>query len=196
MILDQLRSWQGAVEINGTHYSSISEAEAVDLRTVSIVNIKLLSKRETRLESGGEAQTSVQSVHSAQYKITVKQYMTKQATPSFDFMKKWNNNQQMPLCTMIGTIEKETKGMVYMKLHGDITTKKTAICMRCGRPLTNPVSQFFGLGPECGGHNYVSPFANEDDLLQAVERYRKEYLQKITWEGWVIKSAIIEQEEI
>ena len=86
--------------------------------------------------------------------------------------------------------------MVYMKLHGDITGKITHHCMKCGRPITNPVSQYFGMGPECGGHNYVSPFENEEDLKEAVEKYRREYLQQIKWEGWIIKSSIIEQEVI
>ena len=81
-----------------------------------------------------------------------------------------------------------------MKLHGDITTKQTTRCMMCGKPITNPVSQYFGMGPKCGGHNYVNPFENEEELMTAVEKYRTEYLQKITWEGWVIKSAIEEKE--
>lgn len=128
----------------------------------------------------------------ATYKITVKGYMTKEATPEFDFMAKWNNNKPMPLRTMIGTKEKETRGMVYMNLHGDIFAKKIMVCMKCGRPITNPVSQFFGMGPECGGHNYVNPFNSEAELNEAVGAYRKQ-LQKITWSGWVIKSAILNE---
>jgi hypothetical protein len=97
---------------------------------------------------------------------------------------------------MVGTVEKETSGMVYMHLHGDITSTVTQYCMRCGKPITNQVSQFFGMGPECGGHNYTNPFESEEELKSAVERYRAEYLQKITWSGWIIKSAIIEREEV
>lgn len=126
-------------------------------------------------------------------KITVKKYMTQPATPEFDFMAKWNNNIPMPLRTMVGEVIKQTRGMVYMKLHGDIVAEKVTTCMKCGRPLTNPVSQYFGLGPECGGHNYVNPFNTEEELRAAVGAYRKE-LQSITWEGWIIKSAILEDE--
>ena len=122
--------------------------------------------------------------------------MTKKATPSFDFMAKWNNNIPMPLLTMVGTVEKETPGMVYMKLHGDIVSRLEPICMKCGRPITNPVSQYFGLGPICGNHNYVNPFDTEEELKAAVEDYRRNVLQKITWEGWVIKSSIISKQEV
>jgi hypothetical protein len=52
------------------------------------------------------------------------------------------------------------------------------------------------MGPECGGHNYTNPFESEEELKSAVESYRKNYLQKITWSGWIIKSAIIEREEM
>lgn len=126
-------------------------------------------------------------------RITVRQYMTKPATPEFDFMARWNNNNPMPLRTMVGTVEKETRGMVYMKLHGDIYAKQICTCMKCGRELTNPVSQYFGIGPECGGHNYVNPFNTEEELRNAVSEYRAK-LQNITWEGWIIKSAILDDE--
>lgn len=100
----------------------------------------------------------------------------------------------MPMVSMVGTIEKETKGMYYLKLRAAIIGDKMITCMKCGRPLNNPVSQFFGIGPECGRHNYVNPFNTEEELKEAVNAYKKE-LQKVTWEGWVIKSAITTMEE-
>ena len=124
------------------------------------------------------------------HKIEVKSYMLKKATPDFDFMQKWNNDVPMPLKIMVGTVVKETKGMVYMKLHGDIFEEKTCHCMKCGKLLTNPVSQYFGIGPECGGHNYVNPFDSEEELKQAVASYKAK-LNNLTWEGWIIKTAII-----
>lgn len=130
-----------------------------------------------------------------QYKITVKQYMLKKSTPDFDFMKKWNNDNPMPLCTMVGEKLDETRGMVKMSLHGDIFSTKTMTCMKCGKPITNEVSQYFGLGPVCGGHNYTNPFATEAELKAAVSEYKKK-LQHTTWEGWIIKSAILEKEPI
>lgn len=196
MILEQIKNWKGAVEINGVKYNSMADALAVDLRSFDSVSIHLLATKKNSAERKETRSSAVQNSVSTVYQITVKQYMTKKSSPSFDFMAKWNNDIPMPLRTMVGTIEKETKGMVYMKLHGDIVARQVQFCMKCGKPLTNPVSQFFGMGPECGGHNYVNPFESEDELLAAVEQYRREYLQKITWEGWVIKSAIINQEVV
>ena len=83
--------------------------------------------------------------------------------------------------------------MVYMNLHGDITSVVTQTCLKCGKPITNNVSKYFGMGPKCGGHNYVNPFASDEELKNAVKEYRKR-LQNITWSGWVIKSAIVEEE--
>lgn len=193
-IWDSLQSWAGPVEVNDVKFASIGESrQMLADKSQHIDSIFLHAHKEdapqrkiTRLESNG----------SNVYRVTVRQYMTRKATVDFDFMAKWNNDVPMPLRTMVGTVEKETPGMVYMKLHGDITGRVTLFCMKCGKQITNPVSQFFGMGPECGGHHYVSPFESEEDLQAAVEAYRRDYLQKITWEGWIIKSAITEQEVV
>lgn len=130
-------------------------------------------------------------------RITVKSYMTQKSSPFFDFMAKWNNDIPMPLRVMYGTKLGETKGMVKMELHGDILENEgpVDICMKCGRPITNTVSRYFGLGPVCGQHNYVNPFDTEEELKAAVQEYRKK-LKEITWTGWIIKSAILSEEKI
>ena len=194
MIWDEIMSWPGAIEIDGTTYPSVEIARnslSGDAKNIS--SIKLCNKQKQAPE---RAPVSVASDGATVYKITVRQYMTKPSNPSFDFMAKWNNDNPMPMRTMVGTVEKETSGMVYMHLHGDITSQVTEYCMKCGKPITNPVSQFFGMGPECGQHNYTNPFDSEEDLKSAVDAYRREHLQKIVWSGWIIKSAIIEREEI
>lgn len=192
-IYDELKGWSGAVEISGTQFADLQSAkesvgDAFADDTCIILYKTTQTARERELTRFHEAV--------AQYRITVKQYMTQQSNPSFDFMKVWNNDVPMPLRTMIGTIEKETRGMFYMKLHGDIAAPLTQYCMRCGKPITNNVSKYFGLGPVCGNHNYVNPFNDEQQLKDAVAEYRKNYLQKIVWEGWIIKSAILEKEKI
>jgi len=193
-MLTMLRNWGGAVEINGVNYASIAEASKnVKFDDLENVNIKLHAVQkhaENALKTRSESVSDVQ-----QYRITVKQYMTKKGSSEFDFMIKFNNDNPMPFRTMIGTVEKETRGMVYMKLHADIYAKVIPTCMKCGKPLTNRISQYFGVGPECGGHNYVNPFNSEKELDEAVQNYRKK-LQKVTWSGWIIKSAITEKEEI
>lgn len=193
-MLTMLQNWKGTVEINGTQYANIAEAILnAKLNDSNEINIQLHSKRNNAQKRSESTHISV-SDDVQQYRITVRQYMTKPASPDFDFMQKWNNNRPMPFRTMIGTIEKETRGMVYMKLHADIYARTVSQCMCCGRTLTNRISQYFGVGPECGGHNYVNPFNSEEELKAAVDSYRMK-LQKITWEGWIIKSAITEKEE-
>lgn len=194
MIWDEIKDWPGAVEIDGTVYPSLEIARnslSVDLKNIN--SIKLCNKQQ---QAPVSKPASLASDGATVYRITVRQYMTKPSNPSFDFMAKWNNDNPMPMRTMVGTVEKETSGMVYMNLHGDITSEIIQYCMKCGKPITNPVSQFFGMGPECGQHNYTNPFESEDDLKSAVEAYRRTHLQKIIWSGWIIKSAIIEREEI
>lgn len=185
-MLTMLKDYKGTIEINGEKYDSVKDAIKRFKSGCDTVMIKLSSNNHKAVTEQPRA---------VQKKITVKKYMTQKSTPEFTFMKEWNNDVPMPLRTMIGTVEKETRGMVYMKLHGDITSEKTQRCLMCGRVITNPVSQYFGMGPECGGHNYVNPFYNEDELKAAVGEYRKK-LQKMTWEGWLPKSSILTEEVI
>ena len=182
-MIKQISAWKGRVAIDGTEYQSVS-----DMPNVTLTNTMVI----TLLPNKAVEKQSVQSVaDKVEHVITVKAYMTQKASPEFDFMEKWNNNIPMPLVTMVGTVEKETRGMVYMKLHAELLAERTFTCMCCGKKLTNPVSQYFGMGPECGGHNYTHPFESDAELKAAVDDYKK-YLANITWEGWIIKSAIKE----
>jgi len=132
-----------------------------------------------------------------EYQIEVKPWMTFKSSDGFDFMQKFNDDIPMPLVVMYTSGKlTETKGMVKMSLHGDIKQRVTTRCMHCGRPITNKVSQFFGIGPICGGHNYVNPFDSEEELNEAVRIYREKLVNTV-WTGWVAKSAIksIEDED-
>lgn len=182
--MDFIRSWDGEVNIDGTIYDSAEIPSDFKLTDNTVIILNTRAKRSA-------SQISVQDL----YKIEVRQYMTKESTPEFDFMQKWNNNIPMPMRVMVGEKLKETPGMVYMKLHADILEERICTCMKCGKPIHNEVSQYFGMGPECGGHNYVNPFESKEALKEAVSNYRKE-LQNITWEGWIIKSAITRMEEV
>lgn len=181
------QNWEGSIEINGSLYSdksAIPKSLTLDSNSIIILHT---NKKSSETE---EAKAS-----DKEYQVTVRQYMTKPATPSFDFMDKWNNGNPMPLRTMVGTILKETSGMYKMKLRGDIIGERIQVCMKCGKSITNPVSQYFGMGPECGQHNYINPFESDEELKLAVDEYKKQ-LRNITWEGWIIKSAITNMEEI
>lgn len=196
-MINLLTGWKGKAVVNGEEFDTVQNAIRAFKPGQGGICIKLFPEGESRLKNGNKV--PVDGVNCTdgkqEYRITVKKYMTQKAEPSFDFMEKWNNNIPMPLRTMTGTVLQETKGMVKMQLHGDIWAQKISTCMCCGRKLTNPVSQYFGIGPECGGHNYVNPFDSEAELQEAVAEYKKK-LQATTWTGWIIKSAILEQEEV
>ena len=192
-MITMLKQWPGKVAVNGQSFENIQQAISNFKPDKGSVCIKLFPKQETSVKIDGNNVQESNNKH--EIRITVKKYMTEKATPQFDFMARWNNDVPMPLRTMTGIILQETKGMVKMELHGDIWAQKICTCMCCGRPLTNPVSQYFGIGPECGGHNYVNPFNSEQELREAVSEYKKK-LQAITWTGWIIKSAITEEVEI
>jgi hypothetical protein len=131
------------------------------------------------------------------WRFSVKKWMTKPSTPNFDFQAKYNAGIPMPYRTMVGTIEKTSKSgkMYYVHLHVRMTQEVEDVCLKCGRRLTNPVSRYFGVGPECGGHNYVNPFDSDEELKAAVGENNKR-LAEITWEGWLPKSAIIDMSEV
>ena len=179
-------NWKGQILVNDKECSNLSSKALTELG--GPVKIKLVPKGMTPIEPVLVAECS----ETTEYIITVKSYMTQKSTEDFAFMKNFNKDIPMPLMTMVGTKEKETPKMFYMKLHGDIIAKTVDTCMCCGRVLENPISRYFGMGPICGEHNYVSPFESEEELNAAVESYRAK-LQQITWEGWIPKSAIVKE---
>lgn len=182
MIVSLLSNWKGAVEIDGQRYESVQDAESVFEMLSSDSHIRLLTKQENVSKAKIE-----RSSDTAEYLIEVKKYMTEPASPGFDFMAKWNNNNPMPMRIMQGTVEKETRGMIYMKLHG--LAKPTITCRCCGKELTNPISRHYGIGPICLSKIGIARDINDIENI-------KEELVNISWEGWIIKSAITKKEEI
>ena len=184
MLKELLKDWKGEIQIDDKHYTSVQDAVS-DFKTLSS-DSHIFLQSNTKNRNMTALDTLDEKV---EYRITVKKYMTETASPGFDFMAKWNNDNPMPLRTMTGTMEKETRGMVYMKLHGQ--AEPVIKCMRCGRTLTNEVSKMYGIGPEC---ITKVPFIMDLDIND-VEGIKKK-LVDVTWEGWIIKSAIIEKEKI
>lgn len=181
-MITMMKNWNGRVEIDGKEYDSIQDAQSVFKSFSDDMHIKLLSNAKKQNVS-----VTATSDSDLEREITVKAYMTKKATIDFDFMAKFNNDIPMPLRTMQGTIEKETPGMYYMKLHG--LARPTITCFCCGKELTNPVSRHYGIGPICLSKLGI---ARDIDDIENI----KEDLVNITWEGWCIKSAIIKNEII
>lgn len=180
-----LKEWKGDIEINGEKVDDLNGFKPVSGQ----IHIKLLPNGYKRKQT----RNSALQTHSGEdiiilYRITVKQYMTRKASPEFNFMAKWNNDNPMPMRTMIGWIEKETPGMVYMHLKGKATDREVT-CMRCGKTLTNPISKKYGIGPEC--MSKIGFIGDIEDVDSAREK-----IAEIEWSGWIIKSAITEQIEL
>ena len=182
MIEKLLKDWKGELQIDDKHYTSVERCN---------LNFNALSD-SAHIILHSNVKNAVQAVvdtldEKIQCRVTVKKYMTEKASPGFDFMARWNNDNPMPLRTMTGTIEKETRGMIYMKLHG--VGESVVRCMRCGRLLTNPISQHYGIGPECMSKlGFVCDIEDVDTI--------KKKLADVVWEGWIIRSAIVEKEEV
>lgn len=180
-MINTLINWKGKVIINDVEYDSVQDAESVFKTLSDDIHIILKSANESVSN-----RTTVQNTDSpTEYQITVKQYMTKPATPEFDFMTKWNNDNPMPMRVMQGIIDKETPRMVHMKLHG--MAKPTITCLCCGKELTNPVSRHYGIGPICLSKLGIVREIDDVDNI-------KEELVNIKWEGWVIRSSILKKE--
>lgn len=166
--------------------ASIAEviANAGEGEEVSIVFRAVEKKREEKpLHISGN---HMRKGH--EYIIRVKRWMTEQTTnDSFDFMRHWNKNIPMPMRVMRGRVLSETRGMLYMELRA--CPLKTDYCMRCGKPLSHPVSKLYGLGPECGGHYHINPFNTEEELQAAIKEVRQK-LNNVTWTGWIAKSGV------
>jgi len=174
-MIKALANWKGKVSVNGVEYQSIADIPDIKLDNTVVIS---LIPNVTR-------QTAKRVDDTTEHIITVKKYMTQPASPTFDFMKKWNSNVPMPMRTMQGVILKETKGMVQMRLHG--FAKKTITCVMCGRDLTNPISRAYGIGPICLGKLGIS--RDIDDVSGITED-----LVNMEWTGWIIKSAITSDE--
>lgn len=178
-MLTMLKNWEGKVEINGTEYENIERATIENKRLNGEVHIKLYPLNYTE-----KPKQTVKECGSDEVVVTVKPYMTRHATPEFDFMAKWNDDNPMPMRIMQGKRIKETAGMVYMELHG--LAKPTITCFCCGKELTNPISRHYGVGPVCLSKLGITFDIDDEENI-------KEELVKIEWKGWVIKSSILSE---
>lgn len=121
------------------------------------------------------------------YQITVRKYMTNYGSDFF--LNGMNKQGPMPYITMVGQKLSETEKLVKMKCWVELSTQRVSTCIRCGRPLTNPISQYLSLGPECGAAEHMKLIQNGVSV-DLVRKQLQEKLNKITWTGWIIKTAI------
>lgn len=152
----------------------------------------ILPARHSGVSYAEEAIKNEKMIVGGSYKIHVKQYMTQPASGSFDFQDKWNNGNPMPLRVMTGEVKKETRGMLYMNLHGK--AEATSTCLVCGKVLKNPVSRLYGVGSECSEKIGLIRLESEEESSEKLTII-EDQMQNIKWEGWVIKSAITDWEK-
>lgn len=115
-------------------------------------------------------------------RIKVRQWLTRE-----DYTDK-----PMPMRTMFGTIEQETAKAYYVKLHGKLMPSSN--CLHCDRDLKHPISLLYGLGPICGQHFYINP-CNTKEELETNYAAMCAVMAKITWEGWIPKTGVLEMEK-
>lgn len=195
MLESIIRAINRPMNINGEDCTDV-EALIKSIETGEPVNIMLkavVAKKEEHSQSQVRMLTANDMRVNRSYLIKVRQYMTKPASPDFEFQAKWNGNVPMPFRVMQGRVLKETRGMLMMDCHA--VPLETDACMRCGRPLSHPVSRLYGVGPECGGHAHINPFETEQELYAALDEV-KQKLSEIKWRGWVVKSAIEQCQEV
>lgn len=108
------------------------------------------------------------------------QYLTKE--DSF-FHKKSNNGIAIPMRVMFGTILRETPKAYYIEVYGK--PEPGVRCLHCLRKLTHKVSQYYGLGPICGKHYYITNIT-EENIEQHFEDIRIK-MADIVWRGLVPK---------
>lgn len=176
-----LKTYKGKILVNEAELDNDSAITLLDNSDGDFI-IKLFPKEEEPI------------IYADKIKIIVKPSMTKIDNSSLtNFNNQYNNGIPMPLRTMFGEITRETKSMYYANLHGKVVV--TARCMKCGRTITNKLSMYFGIGPECGKDlRILTPQTREE-----YEKYKKtieDRIEKINWQGWIPKSSVITLEYI
>lgn len=103
-----------------------------------------------------------------------------------EFHDKLNGGTPIPMLVMVGKILKETDKSYLVEVRGK--PEPTTYCLHCGRKLTNKVSMYYGLGPVCGKHYYITN-VTEENLQARFEEIRKK-MRNIYWKGWVPKKSV------
>ena len=179
IMLELLSNYEGKLKINNVEYENIKEAQKAFKDYKGGLTIIL---NENQRKTVHDIDTDIKF-----YQITVKKWMTTY-DESF-FLEEYNEDGPMPFVTMVGFKLGETKNLIKMRLRADLITNKSTICMRCGRPLSNPISQYLSLGPECGAKEHMQFIESGMDIKQVQEDLKKK-LREVVWEGWIVKSAI------
>lgn len=103
-----------------------------------------------------------------------------------DFHDKLNKGKPILMAVMFGNILRETDKSFLIEVRGK--PEPTEFCLHCGRRLTNKVSMYYGLGPVCGQHYYITNIT-EANLEAKFEEIRRK-MANIYWRGWIPKNSV------
>lgn len=192
-MFELLYGYKGALIVNGEEYKNVNDAEEALLNHkggITIMIKPILSpkgKQQPVAEQSSPSPAELRIEVGKSYQVTVKSWM--RTYKSDFFLSQWNK-EPMPYITMTGKLLDRTANLYKMALRVDYqTSDKSTTCLKCGKPLSNPVAQYFGVCQSCGCYEYSEPFDTQEELMSAVNAY-KEGLKEITWEGAICKSAI------
>lgn len=107
-------------------------------------------------------------------------------TKETDFHANMNKGKPIPMRVMFGRIMRETEKCYVIEVQGK--PEPATHCLHCMRTLTNKVSRYYGLGPTCGKHFYITNIT-EANLKQHFDDIRKK-LSAVTWRGFIPKNSV------
>ena len=168
-MLELLSNYEGKLKINNVEYENIKEAQKAFKDYKGGLTIIL---NEDQRKTVHDIDTDIKF-----YQITVKKWMTTY-DESF-FLEEYNEDGPMPFVTMVGFKLGETKNLIKMRLRADLITNKSTVCMRCGRSLSNPISQHLSLGPECGAKEHMQFIESGMDITQVQEDLKKNQMTEL-----------------
>ena len=183
-MFELLYKYNGNLLVNGKEYKSVYEADKEFGTKNGGLTIVLNPGGKRELNNSTQTSPSRMLDPNKFYQISVMSYMTNYKDDFFlATSPQIKNTSPMPFMVMVGRVLDETNKLVKMQLRADRLESKYTRCMRCGRPISDKVYQLFGMGPECID---IKSNPNEPGVF---DRFSK-YLNKTTWEGWIVKSAI------
>lgn len=104
-------------------------------------------------------------------------------------IKEWIRQEKgLPSRNLAGVIVSQTAKAIQFR--GRIAVRTSTHCLRCNRPLTDPVSQAIGYGPDCCAEMGL-PRPNVAEMTEAQVADLKKGLKQITVDTWLPKTQII-----
>lgn len=192
-MFELLQDFKGSVVVNDIPFESIQEAETHFKDYVGGLRILLKPKNDIKYDTDTDISSTPTRPTVDIFRIEVKPYMAKPFEDGF-FLAKMNASP-MPYLIMVGSIISQTEKMLKMDLHVDLNYDTSVKCIRCGRTLTNPISKYLHIGPECGASEHmrlISTGISKEEVRQKLQ----DSLKNVHWVGWIPKSAIISAERI